>query len=220
MTRPDTVVLDLDGTLVDSVYVHALAWKEAFREVGINCPTYQLHKAVGMGGDKLVAAVAGETTEDAMGEVLRKIHDDVFRVRRPEVHGLDGVPELLQACRDAGLEQVVASSSQPEDTDALLELVDGAWMIGKVVSGDAGPSKPSPDLVERALEQAGSREAFLVGDAVWDVEAAARAGIPCVGVLTGGYSEAELTEAGAVAVYDTPRELAAALPEVLTRLAG
>jgi len=212
--------MDLDGTLVDSVYVHALAWKEAFREVGIDVPTYRLHRAVGMGGDKLVAAVAGEATEDALGDVLRKIHDDLFRLRRPEVHGLDGVPELLETCRDAGLQLVVASSSQPEDTDALMELVEGAWMIGSRVSGDAGPSKPAPDLVERALERAGSRQAFLVGDAVWDVESAARAGIPCVGVLTGGYSEAELREAGAAAVYDTPRELASALPEVLTRLAG
>lgn len=220
MTRPEVVVLDLDGTLVDSVYVHALAWKEAFREVGVDIPTYRLHRAVGMGGDRLVAAVAGEVTEDAMGDVVRKLHDDLFTERRPEVHPLGGATELLTACHEAGLRQVVASSSKPDNTEALLELVEGSQLIAAVVSGTEGPSKPAPDLVQRALERAGSNQGFLVGDAVWDVDAAARAGIPCVGLLTGGYSEAELREAGAVAVYDTPRELAADLPQVFSTLAS
>jgi phosphoglycolate phosphatase len=220
VTRPDTVVLDLDGTLVDSVYVHALAWKEAFREVGVDIPTYRLHRAVGMGGDRLVAAVAREVVEDAMGDVVRKLHDDLFRHRRGEVHALDGAPELLTACHEAGLRLVVASSSKPEDTDGLLALVEGSFVIGEVVTGDEGPSKPAPDLVEQALERAGSRHAFMVGDAVWDVESAARAGIPCVGVLTGGYSEAELRGAGAVAVHETPREVASALPRLLDQIAG
>ncbi len=218
-TRPDTVVLDLDGTLVDSVYVHALAWKEAFREVGVDIPTYRLHRAVGMGGDRLVAAVAGEVTEEAVGDVVRKLHDDLFRQRRPEVHALGGAAELIEACHDAGLRQVLASSSKPEDTEALLELVEGSRMIAEVVSGTDGPSKPAPDLVQQALDRAGSTHGFLVGDAVWDVESAARAGIPCVGLLTGGYSEAELRDAGAVTVHETPREVAAALPAILDKVA-
>ena len=220
MTRPDTVVLDLDGTLVDSVYVHSLAWKEAFREVGVDIPTYRLHRAVGMGGDRLVAAVAGEVVEDAIGDVVRKLHDDLFRDRRGEVHPLDGAAELLAACQGAGLRQVVASSSKAEDAGALLDLVEGSYVISDVVSGNEGPSKPAPDLVVQAMERAGSGRAFLVGDAVWDVESAARAGIPCVGLLTGGYSEAELRDAGAVAVYDTPREVAADLPGVLALVAA
>ena len=215
MTKPDTVVLDLDGTLVDSVYVHALAWHEAFREVGVDIPTYRLHRAVGMGGDRLVAAVAGAATEATVGDVVRKLHDELFRQRRAEVHALGGAAELLVACHEAGLRQVVASSSKPEDATALLELVEGSHLIRDVVTGSEAPSKPAPDLVELALDRAGSRHAFLVGDAVWDVESAARAGIPCVGVLTGGYSEAELRDAGAVAVHDTPREVAEALSEVL-----
>ena len=148
MTRPDTVVLDLDGTLVDSVYVHALVWKEAFREIGLDLPTYRLHRAVGMGGDHLVAAVAGDAVEDNMGDVVRKLHDELFRERRLEVHSLDGAAELLSACREAGLRQVLASSSQPEDTHALLDLVEGSHLIGEIVTGNDGPSKPSPDLVE------------------------------------------------------------------------
>jgi HAD superfamily hydrolase (TIGR01509 family) len=218
MTRPDTVVLDLDGTLVDSVYVHALAWKEAFREIGLDLPTSRLHRAVGMGGDHLVAAVSGDAVEDNMGDVVRKLHDELFRERRQEVRPLDGAADLLVACHDAGLRQVLASSSKPEDTQALLDLVEGSHLIAEVVTGNDGPSKPAPDLVEQALRRAGSTDAFLVGDAVWDVESAARAGIPCVGVLTGGYSEAELLDAGAVVVHETPREVAEALPSLLDRI--
>jgi HAD superfamily hydrolase (TIGR01509 family) len=146
--------------------------------------------------------------------------DDLFRERRPEVHPLGGATELLTACHAAGLRQVVASSSKPENTEALLDLVEGSHLVAAVVSGSEGPSKPAPDLVERAMERAGSKRAFLVGDAVWDVESAARAGIPCVGLLTGGYSAAELRDAGAVAVHDTPREVAAALPQLLDEVAA
>jgi phosphoglycolate phosphatase len=215
VTRPDTVVLDLDGTLVDSVYVHALAWKQAFCEVGLDVPTYRLHRAVGMGGDRLVEAVAGMVAEEAVGDVVRARHDEQFKQRQLDVHPLDGAAELLVACREAGLRMVVASSSKPDNTESLLELVEGAHSLHEVVSGGGAPSKPAPDLVEIALDRAGSRHAFLVGDAVWDVESAARAGIPCVGVLTGGYSEAELRNAGAVAVHETPRGVAEALAEVL-----
>jgi phosphoglycolate phosphatase len=208
-------VLDLDGTLVDSVYVHATAWREAFREVGLDVPTYRLHRSIGMGGDKLVSAVAGEAAENAVGDFVRDLHERLFQARLPEVHQLEGVPDLLEACRDAGLRIVLASSSQPDTTEKVLSMVEKAHLIEAVVPGSEGPSKPAPDLVETALDRAGSSFAFLVGDAVWDVESAARAGIPCVGLLTGGYSEAELREAGAVAVYETPRTLAEHLGEVL-----
>ena len=219
MTTAEAVLLDLDGTLVDSVYVHALAWREAFSEVGLDVPTYQLHRAVGMGGDRLVETVAGEAVERGVGDELRKRHDQQFQQRLPEVRAIGGVTELLSVCRDRGLRMVLASSSPPELTDTLLSVVDLSHLIGDVVSGDEGPSKPAPDLVERALERARTNRAFLVGDAVWDVESAERAGIPCVGLLTGGYSEAELSEAGAIRVFDTPRSLATHLDEIL-QLAG
>jgi phosphoglycolate phosphatase-like HAD superfamily hydrolase len=215
VTSVQAVLLDLDGTLVDSVYVHAMAWREAFREVGLDVPTYQLHRAIGMGGDRLVSAVAGEAVEHGIGGVVRRLHDQLFQERLPEVRSIGGASELLGACRDRGLRMVLASSSPAELTDTLLSMVDSSHLIGDVVCGDEAPSKPAPDLVERALERSRTRQAFLVGDAVWDVESATRAGVPCVGLLTGGYSEAELREAGAVAVFDTLRSLSARLDEVL-----
>lgn len=218
MTSPapvDTVVLDLDGTLVDSVYVHTLAWVEALREVGLDVPSYRVHRAIGMGGDKLVEAVVGQAAENVVGNTVRDLQARSFEKRFSEVRALEGATELLEACRTAGLRVVLASSSQAELTDQLLALVDEARLIDEVVPGSAGSSKPEPDLVETALARAGSRRAFLVGDAVWDVEAAERAGIPCVGLLTGGYAEAELESAGAVAVLDTPRSLAERLGEVI-----
>ena len=215
MTSPEVVVLDLDGTLVDSVYVHASAWREAFWEVGLDVPTYQLHRAIGMGGDRLVAAVAGDAAEQAVGDVVRDLHGRLFEARLPEVHPLEGATELLEVCRDAGLRIVLASSSQPATTEKVLSMVDNAHLIEEVVPGSEGASKPAPDLVETALDRAGSHAAFLVGDAVWDVESAGRAGIPCVGLLTGGYSEAELSDAGAVAVHETPRALAGQFRTVL-----
>jgi phosphoglycolate phosphatase-like HAD superfamily hydrolase len=215
VTAVEVVVLDLDGTLVDSVYVHATAWREAFREVGLDVPTYLLHRAIGMGGDRLVSAVAGDAAEHAIGDVVRDLHDRLFEVRLPEVHPLEGASELLEVCHDAGLRMVLASSSPPDLTEKVLSTVDKAHLIEAVVPGSEGPSKPAPDLVQVALDRAGSHHAFLVGDAVWDVKSAERAGIPCVGLLTGGYSEAELRDAGAVAVQETPRSLAGQLGEVL-----
>ena len=140
VTAPEVAVLDLDGTLVDSVYVHATAWREAFREVGLDVPTYRLHRAIGMGGDRLVSAVAGDAAEDAVGDVVRNLHDKLFEARLPEVHELEGASELLEACRDAGLRIVLASSSQPDTTDKVLSLVDKAHLIEAVVPGSEGPA--------------------------------------------------------------------------------
>ncbi len=215
MTAPELVVLDLDGTLVDSVYVHAVAWREAFREVGLDVPTYRLHRAIGMGGDRLVGVVAGEAAEHAVGNVVRELHDRHFEGRMPEVLPLEGATELLHAFRETGMHMVVASSSPPDVTHKLLSLVEGSHLVEAVVPGTEGASKPAPDLVELSLERAGTDRAFLVGDAVWDVESARRAGIPCVALLSGGYSEAELRAAGAAAVLDTPRALAEGLGSVL-----
>lgn len=213
MSRPpsvDTVVLDLDGTLVDSVYVHVLAWQLAFRDVGLEVPGHRLHRLIGMGGDRLVAAAAGDPVEHALGDELRARHpahlDDLFHLIRPT----DGAAELLETLAGHGLTVVLASSSDQALTGRLLDVVgDHHRLIDTIISGsDANESKPSGQLVEVALGSVDADRSVMVGDAVWDVAAAGDAGIPCLGLLTGGISEAELSTAGAVAVHASPRALA------------
>jgi phosphoglycolate phosphatase len=208
----DTVVLDLDGTLVDSVYEHVRAWKVAFQRIGVEVPGVRIHRAIGMGGDRLVTAVAGEQVEHGAGDEVRSIHDDLFADRIAEVRALPGAADLIRRIVATGRQAVLATSSKPDQVDRLLDLVECAHQLRHVVtSKDAEGTKPAPDVVEVALDRAGSRRAVVVGDSTWDVHAAARAGIPCLGVRSGGISSAELTEAGAVAVYEGPEELAAEL---------
>ncbi|GAA5143865.1 HAD family hydrolase [Nocardioides marinquilinus] len=217
MTPPSTVVLDLDGTLVDSVPVHVLAWQAAFRAVGVAVPTHRVHRAIGMGGDRLVAQVAGEEVERAHGDRLRELHpaelDRLFGRIRPA----EGASALLATLAERGVTVVLASSSEQALTDRLLGLVDGADRLDRVITGsDAEQSKPDGELVATALASVGDAAAVLVGDAVWDVAAARDAGVPCVGVLTGGIGEAELRGAGAVGVHESAQVLA----ELLTAADG
>jgi phosphoglycolate phosphatase len=215
----DTVVLDVDGTLVDSVYVHVSAWRLAFADVGVDVPTYRIHRAIGMDGHRLVAEVAGDAVERAVGDEVRDRHGQHFDARFGEVTALDGSAELLDRLRERGLTLVVASSGEREQTDRLLDLVGNAELLAERISGsEAERGKPEPDLIEVALARAGAGRAVVVGDAVWDVESARRAGVPCIGLLTGGFSAHELREAGAAEVVATPRELADRLDEVLERL--
>lgn len=211
----DTVLLDLDGTLVDSVYVHTTAWKAAFRDVGVTVASHHVQRAIGMGGDRLVAHVAGQSVEDAMGDEVRERHQRYLDERFHDLSATDGAGELLEALRGKGFNVVLASSADKELSERLLELLDGAGqhLHESIAGAEAEHSKPEPDLIEVALESVDATSAVMIGDAVWDVEAAAKAGVPCVGLLTGGFGSAELLEAGAVAVYDSPRELMAHLDE-------
>jgi phosphoglycolate phosphatase-like HAD superfamily hydrolase len=212
----DTVVLDLDGTLVDSVYVHVTAWKSAFCDVGVDVSSARVHRAIGMGGDRLVTEVAGPSVEHALGDTLRSLHGRHFDERFAQVTALDGASELLTTLRDRGFKLVLASSGEAEMAHRMLELVEDAGTLQEMVSGgDAEETKPSPELVEVALNAVEAGHAMVVGDAVWDAEAAAKAGVPCVGLLSGGLSEAELREGGAVAVFATPRDLVENLDEAL-----
>ncbi|MBB6627778.1 HAD family hydrolase [Nocardioides sp. KIGAM211] len=217
----DTVVLDLDGTLVDSVYVHTLAWKAAFRDVGVDVPAHRIHRGIGMGGDRLVAHLTSDAVEAAVGDTVRDQHARHLDERFHEIVPTDGAVELLAGLRAAGLDVVLASSGGRELTHRLLDLVDGAdTLVHEVLTGsDADRSKPSGELVARAVEAGGGR-AVVVGDAVWDVAAAHEAGLPCWGLLSGGFSEAELREAGAVAVFASARELADGLDAALADLAA
>jgi HAD superfamily hydrolase (TIGR01549 family) len=212
----DTVVLDLDGTLVDSVYVHAACWKRAFHDVGLDIATYRIHRAIGMGGDRLVTEVAGAATEKAVGDKVRNLHGHHLDERFGEIVALDGASALLAAIDKQGLKVVLASSSDRELTDRLLDLVEGSWRLSvRISGGETAASKPAPDPIELALRRVDASGAVVIGDSVWDVESASGAGVVCVGVLTGGFSAAELHAAGALMVVDGPRSLADDLEAVL-----
>ncbi|MCD6640179.1 MAG: HAD family hydrolase [Nocardioides sp.] len=216
MNHTDTVVLDLDGTLVDSVYEHVRAWRGAFLHVGLEVPAWRIHRAIGMGGDRLVAAVTNDHVEDTVGEEVRRFHDEAFWRLIGDVRALPGADALLQRLADSGHQAVLASSSPGDQVQRMLEVVGEARLLAAVVTGDdVGTSKPAPDIVQVALERAGTSDAVMIGDTVWDVESARRAGIGCLGLRTGGISDAELRNAGARDVYDDPDDLAQHLPDAL-----
>jgi phosphoglycolate phosphatase len=205
----DTVVLDVDGTLVDSVYARTLAWKAAFREVGVEVPSHRIHRAIGMGGDRVVAHLAGDAVEHGVGDEIRRRQTEHFERLLPDITATDGSAELLVLLRERELHVVVASSGEPGLTSRLLELVDGGpGLVHRIVWGSPTVrSKPAPDLFQAAVEQVGGTEAVVIGDSVWDTQAARAAGLPCLAVRTGGFDDAELLANGATAVYEDPREL-------------
>lgn len=211
---PDTVILDVDGTLVDSNYQHALAWYRAFRRFGTTLPIWHLHRAVGMGGDQLVTHVAGEQAESEYGDELRAAHGEEFDALIGEVAAFGDAERLLAGLREDGMWLVLATSGSSGTAEHLLGLVDGRNYAHDVVTrADVEASKPAPDLVELALDRAGDRDAVLVGDSVWDGQAGVRAGVPFLAVRTGGFSDDELTEAGA-------RHVVASLSEMLDHIRG
>ena len=217
----DTVVIDIDGTLLDSNYHHCVAWSRAFQASAVGVPVARIHRALGMGGDRLVAHVAGQEVEDAHGDDIRDRWEKEYDAIIEETRLLEGARELLLECRRRGLRVALASSAIPRHAEHALELLDAAGLAdGWTTSEDADESKPAPDLLDEALARVAGRRAVMVGDAVWDVEAAAARGLPTLGLLTGGVGRAELLEAGAVAVYDDPGDLADHLDEALSRAEG
>ena len=211
---PPAAILDVDGTLVDTNYHHALAWYRAFRRHDIVLPMWRLHRHVGMGGDKYVSAVAGEDVEERLGDELRDEWEQLFNDILSEVEPLAGAADLVRDLKERGHTVVLASSSIQDHLDAFLDRlgireVADTWTM----KDDVEASKPEPDLVEAALAKAGTRDAVMVGDTPWDVEAAKKAGVATVCVMTGGFSEQELREAGAVAVFESIAELRERLEE-------
>jgi HAD superfamily hydrolase (TIGR01549 family) len=205
---PTAAVLDVDGTLVDTNYHHALAWFRAFRAEGIVLPTWRLHRHVGMGGDKFVAAVAGHGVEERLGDRLREAWERRFDELIDEVEPLAGARELMEELKRRGHPVVLASSAVERHVDAFLDKLEARELAdGWTTKDDVEASKPDPDLVEAALAKAGTRQAVMVGDTPWDVKAAAKAGIETFCVLTGGFAKQELDEAGAVAVYESLDDL-------------
>jgi HAD superfamily hydrolase (TIGR01549 family) len=195
-------ILDVDGTLVDSNYFHTIAWYRAFRRLGETLPLVDLHRHVGMGGDQLVSAVAGEEFEREKGDDVRDAETEQYQQLIDEVALLDGAKDLIETLRERGDTVVLASSAKQSEVEhylGLLEVDD----LPYTTSDDVETTKPAPDLVEAALAKAGAEgeEAFMLGDSVYDCEAAERAGVRCYGLLTGGFSEQELLEAGATDVH-------------------
>ena len=207
---PDTVILDVDGTLADSNFHHTLAWSRAFARVDLHPPLWQIHRAIGMGGDKLVRAVAGEDAEREHGDTLRSAWEEEYAELLPEVRLLPGARELILALADRGVTVALATSGKEQFTEHVLDLLDlpeGA-LDARASSDEAEESKPAPDVLEVARDKVGGGPFLLVGDTPYDVAAAARLGAPCVGVRTGGFGVAELTEAGAVLVVEDAAALA------------
>ncbi|WP_166389705.1 HAD family hydrolase [Nocardioides ochotonae] len=203
------VLLDIDGTLVDSTYHHALAWHRAFARHVTAPPIWRIHRTIGMGGDKLVAHVAGEEVEQRSGDKLRAAWKEEYAALREEVLPLPGAADLVRGLRGRGHRVALASSGDPQFSREAVELVGiGEDIDLLTTSEDVEASKPEPDLVGETLARLGGVErAVFVGDTPYDVEAAARAGLPCLGVLTGGFGREELLAAGAAAVLDGPGDL-------------
>ena len=214
--RVEAVVFDVDGTLVDSAYEHTLAWARAFKELGVRVPGWRIHRHIGMGGDQLVEAVAGVDVERRLGDRARELEQARYRELIDEVQPFAAATEILAACRESGLRVILASSAKGEELAHYLDLLDGHEHADDWTSApDVEHTKPDPDLIEVALEKAGTRAGVMVGDSVWDVVAAARAGIPTLGVLTGGSGRAELEEAGAAAVFESLEDLHRSLADGL-----
>ena len=206
-------ILDIDGTLVDTNYQHTIAWHRALRRHGARVAAWRIHRHIGMGGDKIVAALCGEEFEAEHGDDVRADEGGFYMDLIEEVEPFAGARGLIEDLKAAEHTVILASSAKPEEVEHYLDLLDArdladAWTD----SGDVGETKPAPDLVRSALDKAGGdADAVMVGDTPWDVKAAKRAGVETVAVLTGGFSDAELRDAGAVAVFENMEELRAGL---------
>lgn len=203
------VLFDIDGTLVDTSYLHTVSWWQAFRQAGMDTSMARIHRAIGMGGEHLVHEVTDGAADD-QAEELKASHDALYSAHWPALRLLPGARELVRHCHQAGLVTVLASSAGKAEFDVLTRVLDLDDVIDAATgSADADSSKPDPDIVLVALEKSGLQpeNAVFVGDAVWDVQASAKAGLRCVGLESGGTSAAELTEAGAVQTYRDAAQL-------------
>jgi HAD superfamily hydrolase (TIGR01509 family) len=216
-----TAILDIDGTLVDTNYHHAVAWYRAFRQHGFTLPLWRIHRHIGMGGDQLVGALAGEGFEREQGDAVRAAESVLYQELIGEVQPLEGARAVIEDLKSSGHVVVLASSAKPDELEHYLTLLDARTLVDAWTdSGDVEKTKPEPDLVLAALEKAGGEpgDAVMIGDSVWDCRAAERACVRSIGVRTGGFSEAELLEAGAAKVFDSVETLREHLGEAPVRV--
>jgi HAD superfamily hydrolase (TIGR01509 family) len=204
------VLFDVDGTLIDSSYIHTIAWWGAFREHGYDIPMASIHHYVGMGGDRLVDSLLPEGRERSADPEVMASHGALYASHWPALRAFKGAKDLLAQCHAGGLAVALASSARKKDLEVMGSVLDAHAFIDAATSAnDAKESKPAPDILVAALDAIGvaAADAVFVGDAVWDMMAAGALGIPAIGVTCGGVSAAELREAGAAEVYDGPQDL-------------
>jgi HAD superfamily hydrolase (TIGR01549 family) len=211
---PPAAILDVDGTLVDTNYQHALAWYRAFLRHDITLPIWRIHRHIGMGGDQIVAALCGDEVEERQGDDIRNAEKGLYQELLDEVKPLAVSRELVGELKEAGHAVVLASSAKEEEVDHYLDLLDAREVVdGWTTSADVEATKPEPDLVMAAVEKAGGGDAVMVGDSTFDCEAATRAGLETIAVLTGGFADHELRDAGAAVVFESIEELRERLDE-------
>jgi HAD superfamily hydrolase (TIGR01549 family) len=203
---PTAAILDIDGTLVDTNYQHAIAWYRAFRHSDIVLPVWEIHRHIGMGGDQLVAALTDDDTEEEKGDAIRDAEKTLYMELIGEVEPFEASRELIEDLKERSHTVVLASSAKEDEVEHYLDLLDARDLAdGWTTSADVDATKPEPDLVKAALDEASaeSDDATMIGDTPWDIKAAKKAGVGTIAVLTGGFGEDELREAGAIAVYES-----------------
>jgi HAD superfamily hydrolase (TIGR01509 family) len=213
------LIFDLDGTLIDTVYAHVFAWQRAFAEAGLAIDGWRIHRRIGMSGGLFARGAArelGHAIDETAAEELQRRHGELFRQFLPERRPLPGAVELLESLRQRQIAYGIATSGRRPEIDRSLEALGVGPDVVVVERGDVARAKPEPDLFLACLERLGfePQDCYVVGDAVWDQLAARRAGILSVGLLSGGYGEAELLSAGAFRVYRDPAELLRSLDEL------
>ena len=215
MSRPRAVILDVDGTLIDTNDAHAHAWVDVCRDFGFEVAFGQVRRMIGMGGDRVLPRLTGQSEESEIGQEMKERRGKLFRERYlPGCRPFPGARELLQRMKDEGMMLVVATSASKDDMSALLKAAGVDDLIeAKTSSSDADASKPAPDIVEAALDNAGcdASEAVMLGDTPYDVKASNRAGVRCIALRSGGWDDDALADAAAI--YDGTADLLAHFAE-------
>ena len=209
-----TAILDIDGTLVDTNYQHTISWARALAQHDLAVPLWRIHRHIGMGGDQVVESLCGAEVERRYGDQIRAAEGERYMELIDEVRPMEGARELIEELKRRGHRVVLASSAKPEEVEHYLDMLDARELAEDwTTSGDVERTKPAPDLVHAALEKVGDgpQNAVMVGDTPWDVKSAGEAGVETIAVITGGFSEQELRDAGAVAVFESVADLCAKL---------
>ena len=209
MADVPAVLFDIDGTLVDSNYLHVYAWCRAFTEAGIAVESWRIHRSIGMDGTRLVESLSGDADDEAQ-QRIKDLHLRYLKDAAPLLRRLPGARKLLERVSSLGLQVVLASSAGEDELSLSRGVLDCDDLVSAATSSkDVDVAKPEPTIIEIALDRAGvdADNAVYVGDAVWDVIACSRAGVPAIGLLSGGVSRQELENSGAEAVFDNPRDL-------------